>query len=207
MPGWAWIAIAVAVVIVVGVIAATLARQKGRERTSRLRRRFGPEYDRAVKTAGGRRKGETELERRLQRRERLQIAVVRSSERSAYESEWKEIDAQFEETPVAAIAQADALVATILAGRGYPMQEGFGERAGDLSVDHPDAVEHYRRAHATFRESDNGGLSQEDLYEALQHYRALIDELVGGERPQRPPQDEAPAEPGFAQDDGRRDSR
>ena len=207
MPGWAWIAIAVAVIILVGVIAATLTRQKERERTTRLRRRFGPEYDRAVEAAGGRRKGETELERRLERRGGLQIADVRASERSAYESEWNEIDAQFEETPVAAIARADALVATILADRGYPMQDGFDERAADLSIDHPEAVEHYRRAHATFRQSDNGGLSREDLYESLQHYRALIDDLVGDDRPQRPPQDEAGPDAGFAEDGARRDSR
>lgn len=207
MPGWAWIAIAVALIILVGVSAATLTRRKGRERTNRLRNRFGPEYDRAVETAGGRRKGETELERRLERREGLRVADVRASERSAYESEWNQIDEQFEEKPTAAIARADALVTTILADRGYPMQESFDERAANLSVDHPEAVEHYRRAHATFRQSDNGGLSHEDLYESLQHYRALIDDLVGDDRPQRPPQDEVEPEAGFAEDGARRDSR
>jgi hypothetical protein len=207
MPGWAWIAIAVAVIVVVAVVAAATTRRKRGRRTKELRSRFGAEYDRALKSEGGRRKGEEELERRLERRRDVQIAPVRSSERNAYESEWREIEAQFEEAPVAAIAKADALATTVLADRGYPMDAGFDRRAALLSVDHPEAVEHYRRAHATLRLSDDGGVSSEDLFESLQHYRALLDDVWGGARPQHPPRDEADAEGAFPPGGRRRDSR
>lgn len=207
MPGWAWIAVAVAVIVVVAVILATTTRRKRRRRTDELRGRFGPEYDRALKGAGGRRKGEAELEQRLERRRGLQIADVRPSERAAYESEWEGIESQFEEAPLAAVTKADALVTTVLADCGYPMQAGFDRRAALLSVDHPDAVEHYRRAHATLRSADDGGLSREDLFESLQHYRALLDDLVGDGRPQHPPGDQVEQERGFASGGGRRDSR
>jgi hypothetical protein len=207
MPGWAWIAIAAALIVVVAVVAAATMQRKQRRRTEELRRRFGDEYDRALESSGGRRKGEAELERRLEQRRALQIASVRRSERSECEVRWRDIEAQFDETPLPAIARADALVTTVLADCGYPMEEGFDQRAALLSVDHPDAVEHYRRAHATFRRADEGGLSREDLYESLQHYRALLDEVVGGgQPPEHAPGDEAAPTPGFSSGGGRRDS-
>jgi hypothetical protein len=207
MPGWAWIAIAVAVVVVVAVVAAATTHRKRLHRTRELRGRFGAEYDRALKSSGGRRKGEAELEQRLERRRELRIAQVRSSERDAYESEWREIEAQFDAAPLPAVTRADALAATVLADCGYPMQAGFDSRAALLSVDHPEAVEHYRRAHATLRRSDEDGLSREDLYESLQHYRALLDDVVGDGPRQLPPRDDAETGQGFASGGGRRDSR
>jgi hypothetical protein len=207
MPGWAWVVIAVAVIVAVIVIVALVTQRKRRARTTELRDRFGDEYDRTLKSAGGRRKGESELERRLEERRELQIAPVRASERDEYETKWRELEAQFEEAPLPAVARADALVTTILADRGYPMEAGFDRRAALLSVDHPETVEHYRRAHTTLRRSDDGGQSREDLYEALQHYRALMDDLVGEGRPQNPPHDELEAGTGFSQAGGGRDSR
>jgi hypothetical protein len=178
MPGWAWLAVVACVVVVVAVVAAAMALRRRRQRTQRLRERFGPEYDRTLKTAGGRRRGEAELERRLERRERLQVGGVDHSDRGAYEAEWKTIENGFEEAPLPAVVRAEALVTAILADRGYSLESGFAERTGDLSVDHPEAVEHYRRAHATLRRSDDGGVTHEDLYEALQHYRAFLDDVA-----------------------------
>lgn len=209
MPGWAWIAIAVAVVIVVAVVAAATARRTRARRSEELRRRFGDEYDRTLERSGSRRKGEAELERRLDRRRDLQIATVRPSERDGYESEWREIESMFEETPLPAVARADALAATVLADRGYPMEASFDRRAALLSVDHPEAVEHYRRAHDTLRRADDGGLSREDMYESLQHYRALLDDIVGNGRPEYASREEVAPEagPGFPSGAGRRDFR
>jgi hypothetical protein len=207
MPGWAWIAIAVAVIVVVAVIVAWTTQRKRHRRTRELRARFGAEYDRALKGSGGRRKGEAELEDRLEGRRGLQIASVRNSERSEYEAKWRDLEAQFEEAPLPAVSRADALVTTVLADRGYPMEAGFDRRAALLSVDHPEAVEHYRRAHATLRRSDEGGLSREDLFESLQHYRALLDELLDDGGLQNPPRETVDAEAGFSSGGGRRDSR
>jgi hypothetical protein len=207
MPGWAWIAIAVAVIVVVAALAAAATHRKRLHRTEELRGRFAAEYDRTLKSSGGRRKGEHELEQRLERRRELRIAEVRSSERNAYESEWRQIEKQFDEAPLPAVTRADALTATVLADCGYPMQAGFDSRAALLSVDHPEAVEHYRRAHGTLRRSDDGGLSREDLYESLQHYRALLDDVLGDGPPQHPPRDDGEPAPGFASGGGRRDSR
>jgi hypothetical protein len=178
MEWWVWLVVVGAVVLAVLVALAVLAQRKRRQRSSELHDRFGPEYERTLKRSGGRRKGEEELEQRLRRRKQLRISA--SSDADASWREWSELQAQFEETPLPAVARADALVTTVLADRGYPM-ESFDQRAADLSVDYPSSVEHYRRAHAAYRAADESGATTEDLYEALQHYRALLEDLLGAE--------------------------
>jgi hypothetical protein len=177
MESWLWLLIVLAIIAVAAAVLAVVAARKRRERTARLRERFGPEYDRAVKAAGNRRTGEAELEERLQRRHRLEIAPVGAADRARYDAEWAEIVEQFDRAELAALARADALVTTLLADRGYPM-ESADQRAADLSVDYPEEVGHYRRAHAAYRRADDGEGTREDLYEALQHYRAFLDALL-----------------------------
>jgi hypothetical protein len=199
MAWWVWVVIAAIIVLAVLAAVAYVQQKRRQQRSAELRERFGPEYDRTLKRAGGRRKGEAELEQRLQRRRGLEIGS--GSDEMSYAQEWEALQTQFEEAPLPAVARADALVTTVLADRGYPM-DSFDQRAADLSVDHPDAVEHYRRAHAALRSADEKGATNEDLYEALQHYRALLEDVVGDgfresaapatteARPQRPPTDE-----------------
>jgi hypothetical protein len=177
MASWLWLLIVLVIVAVVAAVLTVVAARKRRERTARLRERFGPEYDRAVKGAGSRRTGEAELEERLQRRQGLEIASVRAADQARYEAEWAEIVDQFDRAELAALARADALLTTVLADRGYPM-ESADQRAADLSVDYPEEVGHYRRAHAAYRRADDGEGTREDLYEALQHYRAFLDALL-----------------------------
>ena len=55
--------------------------------------------------------------------------------------------------------------------RGYPVDD-FDQRAADISVDHPDVVEHYRQGHRL-----RGGDTEEQR-QAMVHYRALFDELL-----------------------------
>ena len=193
MVWWLWLLIVLAVVAAVSAALVSVAVRKRRARTAALRNRFGPEYDRTVEAAGGSRAGEDELEKRLERRRGLSINGMPNAERTRYEEEWAELQNQFEGSELAAIARADALVTSILADCGYPL-ESFDQRAGDLSVDYPEEVGHYRRAHAVYRRADDGDASREDMYEALQHYRALFEALLGSqlpdsgsERPQRPP--------------------
>jgi hypothetical protein len=66
--------------------------------------------------------------------------------------------------------------------RGYPVDD-FEQRAGDISVDHPNVVEHYRTAHDIAERHTRGDASTEDLRQAMIHYRALFDNLVGVEAP------------------------
>jgi hypothetical protein len=68
--------------------------------------------------------------------------------------------------------------------RGYPVAEDFEQRAADVSVDHPEVVEHYRAAHGISVRTTEGRTSTEDLRQAMVHFRALFAELLGREERQ-----------------------
>jgi hypothetical protein len=176
MPGWAWVLIAIAVVVVVGMI---VWRALATRRTHSLQERFGPEYDRTAERAGGRREAESELAARRDRREQLDIRPLPAEARERYGRQWETVQTQFVDSPPAAIEAADSLVTRVMADRGYPTDE-FDQRAADVSVDHPVVVENYRKAHDISLRSDRGEATTEELRQAMQHYRSLFDELLGG---------------------------
>jgi hypothetical protein len=61
MPVWSWFFIAAAVLIAVTLGLVAVLSVIGRKKTERLRRRFGPEYDRVVDEAGDQEAGERNL--------------------------------------------------------------------------------------------------------------------------------------------------
>jgi hypothetical protein len=70
------------------------------------------------------------------------------------------------------------LIQSVMAERGYPVED-FDQRAADVSVDHPEVVEHYRAAHELSGRANIGEASTEDLRQAMVHFRALFVELLG----------------------------
>src|ERR1700751_1161378 len=91
---------------------------------------------------------------------------------------WRGVQAQFVDTPREAVAQADRLVRDVMTARGYPMSD-FAQRAADISVDHPQVVENYRAGHDLEVRDSAGEANTEDRRQAMVHYRALFDELLG----------------------------
>jgi hypothetical protein len=176
MATWVWIVIVVAVLLAVLVVAW---RALATRRTRSLKEQFGQEYDRTADTAGSRRKAEAELEARQERRAQLHIRPLSGESRARYSRQWETVQGQFVDSPQGSLASADALVSAVMSERGYPMDE-FEQRAADISVDHPRVVDHYRGAHEVFARANRGQASTEDLRQAMQHYRALFDELLVG---------------------------
>ena len=174
MPDWLWILIAVGVLIVIAAVVWTVVARRRREH---LRERFGPEYDRAVDEHDDQRSAEAELERREKQRERLDIVPLAPESRERYLASWRELQTGFVDEPERSVGEADKLVTEVMRERGYPMDE-FDRRVADISVDHPNVVEHYREAHGISTASENGEASTEDLRQAVVHYRALFEELV-----------------------------
>jgi hypothetical protein len=84
--------------------------------------------------------------------------------------------------PARSVDYADALLAEVMGARGYPVNE-FEQRAGDISVDHPNVVQHYRAGHDIAVRHSQGKASTDDLRQALIHYRALFEELVTERQP------------------------
>lgn len=167
----------VAAVIVVAVVALIATRKS---RHGRLRRVFGPEYDRAVEAHGGdRRAAEAHLGKRLSRVRAYHLHGLSKDQKRRYSDAWSRVQAEFMEDPHAAVRDADKLLADVLQARGYPLTD-FDQQAEDLSVAHAKVVENYRAAHAIALREDEGSAATEDLRQAMVHCRALFEDLVGG---------------------------
>jgi hypothetical protein len=160
--------------VAVGAVAWTSMQ---RRRTEELRQRFGPEYDHAVQELGDQHQAEAELQARQKRVERLKIQPLEPAERDRFVTAWRSTQAQFVDDPAGAIAEADRLVAEVMRARGYPVGD-FEQRAADISVDHPDVLEHYRAAHTIALANGRGQTTTEDLRQAMVHYRALFEDLL-----------------------------
>lgn len=175
--GWIIAALIIVAILVVGIIFWSRSR-----RSEHLRDRFGPEYDRAVEVKGDRAKAEAELAKREKRVEKLNIRPLEPAERHEFASRWNDVQARFVDDPPRAVAFADALLGEVMKARGYPVSD-FDQRAGDISVDHPVVVEHYHKAHDIAVRQERGQASTEELRQAMIHYRALFDNLVGADAP------------------------
>jgi hypothetical protein len=142
-----------------------------------LQDRFGPEYDRTVDKAGGRREAEQELREREKRHDELELRPLSKDARERYLEQWRTTQGRFVDDPPGAVAEADDLVQQVMRDRGYPVDD-FEQRAADISVGHPDLVEKYRTATGIARASERGEASTDDLRHSVRHYRALFVELL-----------------------------
>jgi hypothetical protein len=165
------------IVLVVLVVAAVALLQVRRQRTERLRQRFGPEYDRTVEVSKDQSAAEKELRQREQRREKIQVVPLEPATRERYLETWHRTQALFVDSPTEATRRADKLVAEVMRERGYPVED-FEQRAADLSVDYPGLVQDYRAARAIAERNDRSEADTEELRQALVHYRSLFEELL-----------------------------
>jgi hypothetical protein len=169
--------IIVAALIVVALAAIGWAVVQ-RRRSLKLRQRFGPEYDRAVKELGGKTKAEAELTKREQRVARLNLIPITAVDAARFSDAWSALQGRFVDNPKGVPAEADLLVRELMVKRGYPMGD-FELRAADISVDHPGVVKNYRAAQAIAVRDARGEADTEELRQAVIHYRTLFDELLG----------------------------
>ena len=177
MPDTTYILIAAVALLVVALIAVALW-SAGRSR--RLRRQFGPEYDRTVETAGKRRLAERELEARRQRIDKLELRELDAEERREFGSQWRRLQVDFVDRPKQAVEGADKLVTAVMLARGYPGGD-FEQRAADVSVDHSRLIPDYRQARQIAERSRRGEASTEELRQAVVCYRNLFQEMLGVE--------------------------
>lgn len=169
-------------IIVVIALAGIALIIIGQRRTRALREKFGPEYDHAVKSIRDRNKAESELRKREERVEKLNIRPLSAADRTRFEQSWLSAQARFVDDPRGAVAEADRLVTDVMRLRGYPVAN-FEQRAADVSVDHPNLVSDYRAAHDIALRDVKGQAITEDLRTAMVHYRALFQDLLVSETP------------------------
>jgi FtsZ-interacting cell division protein ZipA len=174
MDTWIWVLIAVVAVIVIAVVVWSAFTKR---RTTALRDQFGPEYDRTLQQTDSRRETETDLSARRERREQLDIRPLTTAAQERYSSQWEQVQSRFVDQPAVSLGQADELVLQVMRERGYPIDD-FEQRAADISVDHPEMVEHYRAGQAVSRSAASSDATTEDMRQGLVHYRALFEELL-----------------------------
>jgi hypothetical protein len=174
MAAWTWILIVIAVLAVFAGIAVVAPQR----RTAALRRRFGPEYDRAVEARQDKRAAEADLLDRERRRAQFDIRALPEDTQARFAQEWRDLQERFLDQPSDSVVAADSLVYSVMEARGYPMAD-FAAQADLVSVDYPELVENYRFAHAVRERLQADQASTEDLREALLRYRSLFTELLG----------------------------
>jgi hypothetical protein len=175
------IVIGVLVALAVVVVAVLLAQKR---RADELRGRFGPEYQRLVQERGDEREVARELDERVERVKQLHIKPLPAEDRARFADAWRSDQARFVDDPKGAVVEADRLVADLMQVRVYPVGD-FEQRAADVSVDHPHVVQNYRVAHDIALREQRGEASTEDLRKAMVHYRALFDDLLDSNEPER----------------------
>ncbi len=183
-----------AILVVIALVAVAAATGIGlllwsRARSLRLRRRFGPEYDRAVAGHDDRRAAERDLRARERRHDELDVQPLEETARGRYREQWVHVQEEFVDSPEAALTQADRLVITVMGERGYPTT-GFDERVAHLSVEHGRTIDYYRRGHEISCRAEHHQASTEDMRQAMVHYRALLEDLLAvpvAERAEMPP--------------------
>jgi hypothetical protein len=163
------IGIIIAVVIVVAVVAVASMQL----RRTRMRRQFGPEYDRLAKEIGPR-KADAELTARQHRVEALGIHPLAADQQARYSGDWAVVQERFVDAPAEAVGAADTLVWNVMADRGYPANDRTASIEA-LSVYHGHSLEGYRQTQDLRIDS----ATTEELREALIRYRALFEELAG----------------------------
>src|SRR6266496_621207 len=149
--------------------AAGLLRREphqGDRRRARLRRQFGPEYDRLVEQLGGKRKADAELAERERRVRMLNIRELSPEQQASYSGEWAAVQERFVDTPAEAVGAAHTLIGNVMRDRGYPVDDKTASMDA-LSVHHGRAMEGYR----TTLNLRIDSASTEQLREAMIRYR------------------------------------
>ncbi|HET8575884.1 MAG TPA: hypothetical protein VFO18_02205 [Methylomirabilota bacterium] len=149
-----------------------------RRRSARLRRQFGPEYDRMLQQLGSRRRAEAELETRVRRVSALHVRELDLKDRARLAEAWRSVQLRFADDPSGAVAAADRLVVEAMDARGYPVSR-LDQCVADISVHHAHVLDDFRRAREIASRDDREQTSTEDLRQAMIGYRALFEDLLG----------------------------
>lgn len=175
-----WLVVVLVVIALVAVGAYVMEKQ----RSTALKQRFGPEYDRALAEHGDRRAAEAHLRHRLKRRREVDVTDVPPAARERYETRWRLVQAGFVDGPANSVVEAEALVEQLMNERGYTATEsgadhdadgdGVDDRYEVVAVDHPQLVEHHRAAQGVAPTAP-----VDDLRAAFLHHRALFRALLG----------------------------
>lgn len=171
-------AIAAIFVIIILLLMPIAVQIRYVTRRRRLKERFGPEYDKVVGERQSRQTAEAELTARQRRVRRFRLRALTDAAREKYEAQWNEAQERFVDDPSEAIADAQALVQSVMRECGYPVA-GYQQTVADLSVAHARTLDRFRSAHEVSERTVVGQTTTEELRLALLDYRELFGDLLG----------------------------
>jgi hypothetical protein len=172
--------IIVALVVLLLVVAFVGTIFSSRQRTKKLQERFGPEYNRVIEETGDQTEAEKELGSRLEHVKKIDIRPLSPEQTTQFANDWRRTQARFVDEPLAALQEAERLLKRVMEAKGYPVED-FERNAGDISVDYPDLVPHYRAIHEIASREDAKDIGTEEMRQAIVHCRTLFEKLVGTE--------------------------
>ena len=167
--------IVVLAVVFVGAILAPVFIS--RNRSKRLHKHFGAEYEHTLQALGDDKKTQTALEERQKHIKELEIHPLSASEHERYLAEWTTAQVKFIDEPGETIVTADHLIMEVMQLRGYPVSD-FEQRAADVSVSYPALVGNYRAARVIAIKNMEHQANTEELRTAMIYYRSIFNELL-----------------------------
>jgi hypothetical protein len=171
-----WVVIAVVVIVIIALVVLLLTRRRSR----RLKKQFGPEYDRTVERLDSKDAAHDELERRAERHDSYELRNLDDAERDRYVQRWRLLQRQFVREPANGLLEADKVLTGLLHDVGYPTGS-FDQQVADLSVEHADVTTEYRSGRAVVRDVHHGRAGTEEIRLALLQYRAVFERVAGAD--------------------------
>ncbi len=179
----------IGIIVVVIVVVAAIVVASGELRRARMRRQFGPEYDRLAQELGSKKKADAELTARQRRVEALNIHELSPEQQASYSGDWTAVQERFVDAPAEAVSTAGALIRNVMRDRGYPVDDTNASMEA-LTVYHARSLDGYRQTQETRLET----ATTEELREAMIRYRSLFEDLTGLRNGQENPESERVAE-------------
>src|ERR1700677_228459 len=164
----------IGIIIAVIVVVAAVVVASGELRRARMRRQFGPEYDRLAQELGSKKKADAELAARQRRGQGLNIHDPSAERQASYSGDWTAVQERFVDTPAEAVSAAGTLIWDVMRDRGYPADDRNASIEA-LSVYHAGSLDGYRQVQGIRTDT----ATTEELREAMIRYRALFEDLTG----------------------------
>ncbi|CAN5896455.1 hypothetical protein BH23ACT8_BH23ACT8_08790 [soil metagenome] len=164
-----------AVVVIVLVALAVMASKRRRRERDELRARYGSEYDRTVRAAGGERAAAADLHEREREREALSLRSARDDERDEIRARMAALQYRFVDDPHQVLLETQRVAVDALRVRGYPVVDDREKGLRALSVDHPEDSGPIRELLEGSYGRDVGKLRE--LFIAARHAMATVVEL------------------------------
>jgi len=172
---WAVVAVAAAAFILFGIAMYAVNR---RRRSEQLQILFGPEYDRAIRLYGDKRRAEEALDNRRKHLEQMGVHELNETERDRYLMEWTGIQAASANDPPNTLFRADRLLTEIMRAEGCPADDP-DERKVDMALIHPMVAEEYRAASTVLDRQRLGLATPEECRRAIIRFSTIFDAILG----------------------------